>query len=219
MRKIRLSTFLTLDGVMQAPGGPTEDWTGNFPFGGWLAPHADKTVGQMMGEWIGADYDLLLGRKTYEIFAAHWPDQDDDIGRTFNAIDKFVVAGPHTPLTWANSHRLDDDTAEAVRRLKASGNRDLLIQGSGRLAQTLLAADLIDEMNLMVFPVVLGQGKRLFGEGLHPGTWRLETTRHSPSGVLLSRYVRTGAVQTAAIAPQADNHRERARQDRMRREG
>lgn len=219
MRKLRLSTFLTLDGVMQAPGGPTEDWTGGFAFGGWLAPHADEVVGEMMGEWIGADYDLLLGRKTYEIFAAHWPDQDDEIGRTFNAIDKFVVAGPDTPLTWANSHRLEGDPAEAVRRLKASGDRALLIQGSGELVQALLAAELIDEMTLMVFPVVLGQGKRLFRDGPVSASWKLESTRHSPSGVMSSRYVRAGSVETAAIAPPADNDRERARQERMRREG
>lgn len=221
MRKVRLSTFLTLDGVMQAPGGPTEDWTGGFPYGGWLAPHFDETVGEMMDHWIGRDYDLLLGRKTYEIFAAHWPDQDDEIGRVFNAIDKFVVAGPDTPLTWANSHRLTGDSADAVRRLKASGERDLLIQGSGRLAQALLAADLIDEMTLMVFPVVLGRGKRLFADdaGTGAGTWRMTDTRTSPSGVTCTRYDRAGPVQTAAIAPAADNALEVARQQRMRTEG
>jgi len=219
MRKLRLSTFLTLDGVIQAPGGPSEDWTGGFPFGGWLAPHFDETVGEMMEGWIGSDYDLLLGRKTYEIFAAHWPDQDDDIGRTFNVIDKFVVAGPDTPLTWAHSHRLEGEPGEAVRRLKASGDRDLLIQGSGRLVQALLAADVIDEMTLMVFPIVLGQGKRLFRDGDGATAWRLTGTRHSPSGVICSRYVRAGQVETAAIAPQVQNDRERARQERMRLEG
>jgi dihydrofolate reductase len=219
MRKVRLSTFLTLDGVMQAPGGPTEDWTGGFPYGGWLAPHFDETVGEMMEGWIGRDYDLLLGRKTYEIFAAHWPEQDDEIGRTFNAIDKFVVAGPDTPLTWGNSHRLDGEPGEAVRRLKATGDRDLLIQGSGQLVQALLAADLVDEMTLMVFPVVLGQGKRLFRDGIAATAWRMTGTQHSPSGVVCSRYVRSGSVETAAIAPQAQNDREAARQDRMRREG
>ena len=219
MRKVRLSTFLTLDGVMQAPGGPTEDWTGGFPYGGWLAPHFDETVGEMVEGWLGRDYDLLLGRKTYEIFAAHWPDQDDEIGRTFNAIDKFVVAGPDTPLTWANSHRLEGDPGEAVRRLKASGDRDLLIRGSGQLARALLAADVIDEMTLMVFPVVLGQGKRLFHEGVGAGTWRMTETRHSPSGVTYNRFVRAGAVQTAAITAPVRNARESARQDRMRREG
>lgn len=219
MRKVRLSTFLTLDGVMQAPGGPTEDWTGGFPFGGWLAPHFDESVGEMIDWWIGRDYDLLLGRKTYEIFAAHWPDQDDEIGRTFNAIDKHVMAGKDTPLTWANSHRLEGEPGEAVRRLKAQGDRDLLIQGSGQLVQALLAADLVDEMTLMVFPVLLGQGKRLFREGVNPGTWSLTETRHSPSGAICSRYVRAGEVETVAIAPQARNAREEARQERMRREG
>lgn len=219
MRRVRLSTFLTLDGVLQAPGGPTEDWTGGFPYGGWLAPHVDETVGEMMEGWIGHDYDLLLGRKTYEIFAAHWPDQDDEIGRTFNAIDKFVVAGAGTPLTWTNSHRLEGEPGEAVRRLKALGDRDLLIQGSGQLVQAMLAADLVDEMTLMVFPVILGQGKRLFRDGVGATAWRMTETRHSPSGVVCSRYVRGGPVETAAIASQAQNDREAARQDRMRREG
>ncbi len=219
MRKVRLSTFLTLDGVMQAPGGPTEDWTGGFPYGGWLAPHFDETVGEMMEGWIGRDYDLLLGRKTYEIFAAHWPDQNDEIGRTFNAIDKFVVAGPDTPLTWDNSRRLEGEPGEAVRCLKASGDRDLLIQGSGQLVQALLAADVIDEITLMVFPILLGQGKRLFRDGIAATSWRITETRHSPSGVLCSRYVRAGQVETAAIAPQVQNDREAARQARMRREG
>lgn len=219
MRKVRLSTFLTMDGVMQAPGGPTEDWTGGFPHGGWLAPHVDETVGEMMEGWIGRDYDLLLGRKTYEIFAAHWPEQDDEIGRVFNAIDKFVVAGPETPLTWANSHRLEGDPGEAVRRLKSSGDRDLLIQGSGQLVQALLAANEIDEITLMVFPILLGQGKRLFRDGIAAIAWRMMETQHSPSGVICSRYSRAGSVETAAIAPQVQNDREAARQERMRREG
>lgn len=220
MRKVRLSTFLTLDGVMQAPGGPTEDWTGGFLHGGWLAPHFDETVGEMMEGWIGRDYDLLLGRKTYEIFAAHWPEQDDEIGRTFNAIDKFVVAGPDTPLTWVNSHRLEGEPGEAVRRLKASGDRrDLLIQGSGQLVQALLAADIIDEIALMVFPILLGQGKRLFRDGVGATAWRMTETRNSPSGVICSRYVRAGPVETAAIATQVQNEREAARQARMRGEG
>lgn len=219
MRMVRLSTFMTLDGVMQAPGGPTEDWTGGFPYGGWLGPHFDETVGEMMEGWIGRDYDLLLGRKTYEIFAAHWPEQDDEIGRVFNAIDKFVFAGPDTPLTWANSHRLEGEPGDAVRRLKSSGDRDLLIQGSSQLVQALLAADVIDEINLMVFPILLGQGKRLFRDGVGATAWRMTETRQSPSGVICARYVRAGAVQIAGIASQVQNDREAARQERMRREG
>lgn len=172
-----------------------------------------------MEGWIGRDYDLLLGRRTYEIFAAHWPEQDDEIGRTFNAIDKFVVAGPDTPMTWANSHRLEGEPGEAVRRLKALGDRDLLIQGSGQMVQALLAADVIEEITLMVLPIVLGQGKRLFRDGVAATAWRMTETRHSPSGVICSRYVRAGSVETAAIAPQVQNDREAARQARMRREG
>lgn len=219
MRSLVVSTFLTLDGVMQAPGGPEEDPTGGFTQGGWSVNYWDEAMGEVMTAAFSEPFDLLVGRKTYEIFAAHWPEQDDEIGRTFNAIEKFVVAGPDTPLTWVNSHRLHDEPGEAVRRLKSSGDRDLLIQGSGQLVQALLAADVIDEITLMVFPIVLGQGKRLFRDGVGATAWRMTETRLSPSGVICSRYVRAGSVETAAIAPQVRNDREQARQERMRREG
>ncbi|MBU3971930.1 MAG: dihydrofolate reductase family protein, partial [Alphaproteobacteria bacterium] len=153
MRRIRTASFVSLDGVMQAPGGPEEDPTGGFAFGGWVWPHFDEAAGGLMGEAMGEDYDLLLGRRTYEIFAAYWPQMDDEIGRTFNAINKYVAAGPDTPLTWVHSHRLEGDLAEAVRTLKATEGRDLLIQGSSEVIHTLLAEDLIDQLTLLTFPV------------------------------------------------------------------
>ena len=191
MRKIRTATFVSLDGVMQAPGGPTEDPTGGFAFGGWVWPYFDEKAGGLMGEAMGEDYDLLLGRRTYEIFAAYWPYRDDEMARTFNAIDKYVAAGPETPLTWARSHRLEGDLAEAVRALKATEGRDLLIQGSSVVIHTLLAHDLIDQLTLLTFPVILGSGKRLFDAGSRPHAWTLTKTRQSGSGVVAHTYERT----------------------------
>lgn len=191
MRTIRTATFVSLDGVMQAPGGPDEDTTGGFAFGGWVWPHFDEASGGLMDEAMGENYDLLLGRRTYEIFAAYWPHMDDEIGRTFNAIDKYVAAGPDTPLTWAHSHRLEGDLAEAVRALKATDGRDLLIQGSSEVIHTLLAHDLIDQLTLLTFPIVLGRGKRWFDAGSSPRTWALTRTRQSASGVIANTWART----------------------------
>ena len=219
MRRITASTFVSLDGVMQAPGGPTEDPTGGFEWGGWLPPFFDDTVGQFVGSVLGEDYDLLLGRRTYEIFAAHWGHSGDEMGALFTAINKYVAAGPDTPLNWANSHRLEGDVVEAITALKAEGDRGLLIQGSSALIQTLLKADLIDEINTLTFPVVLGGGKRLFEPSGHARTWSLFDTRHSPSGVVLSRYRRAGPVETGSFQMADPNEEEAARQARMRREG
>lgn len=191
MRTIRTASFVSLDGVMQAPGGPDEDTTGGFRFGGWVWPHFDEASGGLMGEAMGEDYDLLLGRRTYEIFAAYWPHVNDGLGRTFNTINKYVAAGPETPLTWAHSHRLEGDLAQAVRALKATEGRDLLIQGSSEVIHTLLAHDLIDQLTLLTFPVILGAGKRLFDGGAHPGAWTLTKTRQSDSGVVAHAWRRT----------------------------
>lgn len=191
MRRIRTASFVSLDGVMQAPGGPDEDTTGGFAFGGWVWPHFDEASGGLMGEAMGEDYDLLLGRRTYEIFAAYWPQMDGAMADTFNAINKYVAAGTDTPLSWAHSHRLEGDLAEAVRALKATDGRDLLIQGSSEVIHTLLAHDLIDQLTLLTFPVILGGGKRLFDAGAHPGAWTLTRTRQSGAGVVAHTYERT----------------------------
>jgi dihydrofolate reductase len=215
MRRIRTATFVSLDGVMQGPGGPDEDPTGGFAFGGWVWPHFDEASGELMGEAMGEDYDLLLGRRTYEIFAAYWPFMDDAMGRRFNAIEKYVVAGPDTPMTWAHSHRLEGDPAEAVRALKATGGRDLLVQGSSVLIHTLLAHDLIDQLNLLTFPVVLGSGKRLFDGGSHPRKWALTQTRSSTTGVVVNTYQRTDQPPpTGTFGQTTPSEAERARRAR-----
>jgi dihydrofolate reductase len=200
VRQIRAASFISMDGVMQAPGGPDEDSTGGFRFGGWTFTFWDEPLGRLMDQAMGSEYDLLLGRKTYEIFAAFWPNMDDEIGRRFNSINKYVVAGPDTSLTWAGSERLEGDVADAVRTLKQTQGRDLLIQGSSEVIHTLLAADLIDEMTLLTFPVVLGAGKRLFNESSRPHAWNLVRTSASTTGVVVSTYRLGGEVPTGSFA-------------------
>lgn len=220
MRRIRTATFTSLDGVIQAPGGPDEDPTGGFAFGGWIWPFFDEKAGGLMGEAMGDDYDLLLGRRTYEIFAAYWPFMDDEIGRTFNAINKYVAAGPETPLTWAHSHRLEGDLAETVRALKATEGRDLLIQGSSEVIHTLLAHDLIDQLTLLTFPIVLGAGKRWFDSSSKPRAWSLTRTRQNGSGVTANTFERTDRPPpTGSFAEIEPGAAELARRERWAREG
>ncbi len=221
MRTVRTATFVSMDGVMQGPGGPEEDPRGGFPFGGWTFPFFDEKVGELMGRAMGEDYDLLLGHRTYEIFAAYWPRMDDEIGRTFNAIDKYVAAGPGTRLDWAHSHRLEGDLATAVRALKATEGRDLLIQGSSEVIHALLADDLIDQLTILSFPVILGRGKRLFDEGSHPRSWTLASSDTTPTGVIVSTYRLAGAVETGSFAPEGYRPApaELERRERWAREG
>jgi dihydrofolate reductase len=218
MRKIRTATFVSIDGVMQAPGGPHEDPGGGFPFGGWTVNFWDEPLGGFMDEAMGEDYDLLLGRRTYEIFAAFWPYQDDETARTFNSINKYVAAGPDTPMTWAGSHRLEGDLVGAVRTLKATEGRDLLIQGSSEVIHTLLAADLIDELTLLTFPVILGRGKRLFDDRSRPHAWSMISTKQSTTGVVVSTYARDGEVPTGSFVTEV-REPELARRERLAREG
>ena len=219
MRTIRTATFVSLDGVMQGPGGPDEDPTGGFRFGGWNFPFWDEPLERLMSEAMGEDYDLLLGRKTYEIFAAYWPHQDDEIGRTFTAVNKYVAAGPETPLDWANSHRLEGDLAEAVRGLKETGGRDLLIQGSSEVIHTLLAHDLIDQLTLLTFPLVLGRGKRLFDANARPHAWMLTSSGVSTTGVMVATYRRGGDVPTGSFGDGAPSPAELERRRRWARDG
>ena len=219
MRQIRAATFVSLDGVMQAPGGPTEDPRGGFRFGGWTFPHFDEKLGSLMDRAMGEDYDLLLGRCTYEIFAAYWPHMDDEIGRKFNAVNKFVAAGPETPLDWANSHRLEGDLVEAIRALKATDGRDLLIQGSSEVIHTLLANDLIDQLTLLTFPLILGKGRRMFDEGSTPHLWTLESSETSGTGVIVGVYRRAGDVPTGSFGDDNPGEAELARRERWARAG
>jgi dihydrofolate reductase len=214
MRKIRTATFISLDGVMQAPGGPTEDPRGGFRFGGWVFPYFDEKLGSLMDRAMGEDYDLLLGRCTYEIFAAFWPHQDDEIGRRFSAVNKYVAAGPDTALDWIHSHRLEGDLVEAVRALKATEGRDLLIQGSSEVIHTLLAHDLIDQLTILTFPIVLGRGKRLFDEGSRPHAWTLESSETSSTGVVVGTYRRAGEVKSGSFADDNPRAAELKRRER-----
>jgi dihydrofolate reductase len=219
MRKIIGSVFQSLDGVMQAPGGPSEDWTGGFRFGGWMFPVSDAATNAWIGELFGGPYDLLLGRKTYEIFAAYWPyvDADHPIGKAFNAAGKYVLTRGGDPLDWENSHRLAD--IDAVAALKNSDGPDLIIQGSSTLYPALLAAGLLDQLTTLTYPVILGSGKRLFGAGTPPRTLKLVRHNVSPNGTVIAHYEPGGAVETGSFGNIDPNPREQARQDRMKREG
>ena len=221
MRKIVAGAFVSLDGVMQAPGGPEEDPTDGFEQGGWTVPYWDEPMGQFMDECFSQPFDLLLGRKTYEIFAAHWPfvGEDDPIGKAFNGVTKYVATSSTAPLSWRNSVALKGDVAAEVSRLKQGDGPMLLTQGSSVLLQTLLAHDLIDELRLLTFPLVLGRGKRLFGQGTKAGALKLAENRVSTTGVTMSVYARAGAVKTGSFELPRTSDAERARREQMKREG
>lgn len=218
MRKVIATVFVSMDGVMQAPGGPHEDPAGGFALGGWTATYWDEALLEGINRLIATDFDLLLGRKTYEIFAAHWPYVDDEVGRKFNAITKYVAASPDEPLDWKGSVRLEGDPADAVERLKRGDGPNLLIQGSSELIQALLARDLIDELTTLTFPVVLGQGKRLLGQGARARAWTL-TESQAVSGVVISAWVRDGEVPLGDFALETPTKAEEQRRERVKREG
>lgn len=201
MRKLIVAAFLSLDGVMQAPGGPEEDTAGGFSHGGWTVPYWDAVMGEAMGQVFQGPIALLLGRKTYDIFAAHWPRvEDDPFADSLNAMTKYVATRSPGPLSWNNSHAIGPDAVDAVRQLKADDGPDLLTQGSADLLQSLLAADVVDRFTLLTFPVLLGGGKRLFGDGAIGAGLRLTDSRASTTGVVLSTYERAGPVQTGSFA-------------------
>ena len=221
MRKVIVGAFVSLDGVMQAPGGPREDPTGGFGYGGWVAPLVDEVFGQEVEKIFGQSYDLLLGRKTYEIFAAHWPyaegGPDDSIARKFNSITKYVATRKGLDLSWKGSVALRD-AAQDVARLKQEDGPALVTQGSADLIQTLLSKDLVDEIYLFTFPVVLGGGKRLFGEGARAAAFILVENRVSPNGIVIAHYLRDGEVQTGDFAMDPPTPAEVARREKMLRE-
>ncbi|MGB3897210.1 MAG: dihydrofolate reductase family protein [Mesorhizobium sp.] len=200
MRKIKASTFVSLDGVMQAPGGPEEDRSGGFRFGGWTVPYADDTTGAAVGEILAEPYDLLLGRTTYDIFAAYWPNiTNHPIADRFNAATKYVATSSPGTLNWRNSQPLTGDVTTALRELKKQDGPDLLIQGSGKLAHTLFASDLVDTFTLLIFPVLLGKGKRLFDDGAMPAAFHQTRSQTSGKGVLIATYERDGEVETGSF--------------------
>jgi dihydrofolate reductase len=202
VRKLNLLTFVSLDGVMQAPGGPEEDTSGDFRFGGWTHPYFDEFMGGVMGEQMAMPFDLLLGRKTYELFASFWPEQDEkeNLGASpLNKAKKYVVSDAPFGLTWENSELIDGDVATKIRDLKSGDGPMLQVHGSSDLIQTLLKNDLVDELWLKIFPVTLGKGKRLFGDGTIPAAFKLVESKASPSGVIIANYERAGDVKTGSF--------------------
>jgi len=220
MRKIVAGAFVSLDGVMQAPGGPEEDPTCGFEHGGWTVPYWDEPMGQFMDACFSQPFDLLLGRKTYEIFAAHWPfvGEDDPIGQVFNRVTKHVATSSAAPLGWNHSVAVTGDVATEVARLKQGSGPMLLIQGSSVLVQTLLDHDLIDEFRLLTFPLLLGRGKKLFGQGTKAGTLKLAESSVSTTGVTMSVYARAGTVKTGTFALPQSPEAELARREKMKAE-
>jgi len=199
VRQILVATFTSLDGIMQAPGGPQEDPTGGFTLGGWTAPYFDEALGASLGEIFGRPFDLLLGRKTYDIFAAHWPyvtDPNDPIAGVFNQVTKYVASRSNPKLTWRNSQLLGEDIVASLKKLKGDDGTDLLVQGSSDLLQTLWKNSLVDEFSVLIFPVVLGRGKRLFGDGAIPAGLKRIKSQSYPSGVVVVNYEFNGEVKT-----------------------
>lgn len=201
MREIVVLTFLSLDGVMQAPGGPQEDTSGDFKYGGWTVPYFDDFSGQEMGEQMGHPFDLLLGRKTYDIFAGYWPKQDPSgaVAKPFNKATKYVVSHEPIELPWVNSILIKENVVEELKKLKEGSGPQLQVHGSGNMIQTLLKNDLVDQIWLKIFPVTIGNGKKLFAEGTIPAAFELTSSKVSPKGVIFANYKRAGEVKTGSF--------------------
>ena len=200
MRKLVVLTFISLDGVMQAPGGPEEDESGGFKYGGWTVPYSDEFSGKLIAEQMSSGpYDLLLGRKTYDIFAGYWPKQTGAIAGPFNKATKYVVSRHQPKLTWEKSVLIDGDVAAKLQELKQQDGPMLQVHGSGNLIQTLLKNDLVDELWLKIFPVTFGGGKRLFNEGTIPAAFELIKSETTPKGVIFANYKRSGEVKTGSF--------------------
>ena len=217
MRKLTAAVFLSLDGVMQGPGGPDEDSSGGFRFAGWMVPFADESVNKATAKiYNEPEYDLLLGKRTYDIFSAYWPyNQDHPIGAKFQRINKYVLTHSDEPLAWENSHRLSGDTADAIAKLKQSKGRDLLLQGSSTIYAPLLAAGLIDRIVLMTFPVMLGEGKRIF-DGSQDGALKLVGHFVSDSGVVFATYEPAGEVRTGSMETKQPSAAEFERREKLK---
>jgi dihydrofolate reductase len=198
MRKIILLEFISLDGVMQAPGGPEEDTSGGFKYGGWTFPYFDEASGKLMAEQMKEPFSLLLGRKTFDIFASYWP-QHADGWPGINEVTKYVVSHEAASSSWQNSVFVTGNVVEEIKKLKAEDGPDLHVYGSGNMIQTLLKNDLVDEMWLKIFPVTLGNGKKLFAEGTMPAAFTLTESKVTPSGVIFANYKRAGEVKTGSF--------------------
>ena len=223
MRKIIVGAMVSMDGVMQAPGGPSEDPTKGFKFGGWVMPYFDQAFGEELDRIFSQDFDLLLGRKTYEIFAAYWPYYDESasdgaIAKRFNEIKKYAVSrSGEVDTGWAGSVLLRD--IADVKRLKQEDGPALVTQGSTELVHALLANDLVDAISMFTVPVILGSGKKLFADGSAPHSFKLTHSRVSSAGLLIGHYERDGEIKKGDTAMDSPSKREIARQERMKREG
>ncbi len=218
MRKLVVLTFLTLDGVMQAPGGPDEDTTGVFKWGGWSAGYWDDTLGKVMGDQMGHSYDLLLGRKTYEIFAAYWPYSKEPAAGSLNNARKYVASKTLKKLEWKNSTLLGPDIVTEIKKLKQQNGPEIQVHGSSNLIQTLLKNGLVDEFKLKIFPVTLGKGKRLFGEGAIPAGYKLVQSQATPTGVIVATYTPAGEPRTGSFALETPTKEEQARRSKLAKE-
>jgi len=206
MRNLAVLTFVTLDGVMQAPGDPDEDRSGGFKQGGWVRGYWDDFLGKVMSEQMKGPFDLLLGRKTYDLFDGYWPNAGDAPGaKQYNSARKYVVSRKTRRLEWANSELVSGDIISKIRNLKKRKGPEIQVHGSGNLIQTLLKHDLIDEFRLKIFPITLARGKRLFAEGTIPSGFQLVESKPSPRGVLVATYRRAGTIKTGSFASFADN--------------
>jgi len=204
MRQLIVAEFISLDGVIQAPGGPDEDPSGEFRFGGWQVPYNDEAIGRAVLDLFSQPFELLLGRRTYDIFAAYWPRVRADsashaIADLFNSVPKHVATHRSDALDWQNSHALEGDLADAIRALKRQDGGYLLTHGSGDIVRQLLAAGLVDELRLVIYPVLLGRGKRLFGDNAQASALTLAHSTSTPGGVLITRYARSGEVRTGTF--------------------
>lgn len=198
MRKLVVLSFISLDGVMQAPGGPEEDTSNGFKFGGWVFPYFDEFAGRIMGEQMSHKADLLLGRKTYEIFASYWPDHEDQ-WPGINDVKKYVASNTLEMAEWKNSVLLNNNVVDQIRQIKREEGPDLQVHGSADLIQTLLKSDLVDELWLKIFPLILGNGKRLFQNGAIAAAFRLVESQVTPAGVIFASYKREGEVKTGTM--------------------
>lgn len=199
MRKIILTEFISLDGVIQAPGAPEEDTSGGFKYGGWTAPFNDEFSGEIISNEMSHPFDLLLGRKTYDIFASYWPKQTGEIAEVFNKATKYLVSHSNPKNNWEKTVVIKDNVAEELKKLKDTDGPNLYVYGSSNFAQTLLKNDLVDELWLKTYPVTLGKGKKLFEDGTIPASFRLMDSKTSPAGVIFSTLVRNGDVETGTV--------------------
>jgi dihydrofolate reductase len=221
MRKIIVLSFISLDGVMQAPGGPEEDPTGGFKHGGWLFGYSDDFLLKVMITQMSKPFDLLLGRKTYEIFAAHWPHanaSEDPFAARINNAKKYVASKTLTKLDWNNSELIKGDAWNEIKKIKEQDGPEIQVHGSGNLIQILLKHDLVDELWLKVFPITLGAGKRLFAEGTIPAGFKLLESEISPSGVIIASYEGAGEVKTGSFGLETPSEAELARRKRLKEE-